>query len=105
MDEAVEGLPSNARDPERTAWCAYYAASLGQERLARMRITDTLAIADPPLGRVRKRLVLAYDALQDRASALQLLGAGPHEIAKEIAAGEEGSLALLRDPNFQNLAR
>jgi eukaryotic-like serine/threonine-protein kinase len=105
LDEAVEGLSSNARDPERTAWCAYYAASLGEERMARMRITDTLAIADPPLGRIRKRLALAYDALQDRHSALKLLQAGPHEIAKEIATSEEGSPALLRDPNFQNLAR
>jgi eukaryotic-like serine/threonine-protein kinase len=105
MDEALEGLPSNARDPERIAWCAYYAASLGQERLARMRITETLAIADPPLGRVRKRLVLAYDALQDTQSALRLLETGPHEIAKEIAANEEGSPALLRDPDFRSLAR
>jgi serine/threonine protein kinase/tetratricopeptide (TPR) repeat protein len=105
LDEAVEGLPSNARDPERTAWCAYYAAALGQEHMARMRITETLAIADPPLGRIRKRLVLAYDALRDRASALRLLEAGPHDIAKEIAANEEGSSALLRDPDFQKLAR
>ncbi len=70
-----------------------------------MRIAETLAIADPPLGRVRKRLVLTYDALQDRHFALRLLEGGPHEIAKEIAAGEEGSPALLRDPDFQNLAR
>ena len=105
MDEAIEGLPSNARDPERTAWCAYYAASLGQQRTARMRIADTLAIADPPLGRVRKRLALAYDALHDQHAALHMLEGGPHEIAKEIAANEEASPALLSDPNFQNLAR
>jgi len=105
LDEAVEGLPLNARDPERTAWCAYYAASLGQERMARMRIADALAIADPPLGRVRKRLALAYDALQDRSSALRLLEAGPHEIAKEIAANEEASPALLHDPDFLKLVR
>jgi hypothetical protein len=64
-----------------------------------------LAIADPPLGRVRKRLVLAYDALQDRSSALRLLEAGPHDIAKELAASEEGSPGLLRDPDFRSLTR
>jgi hypothetical protein len=95
----------NTRDPERTAWCAYYAACLGQDRTAHLRISETLAIADPPLGRVRKRLALAYDALGDRDSALRLLGDGPREIAKEIATSEEASTALLRDPKFQTLAR
>jgi hypothetical protein len=62
-------------------------------------------MADPPLRRVRKRLVLTYDALQDRQSALRLLEADAGTIAKELAASEEGSPTLLSDPDFQSLAR
>lgn len=105
LKEAEDGFESNVRDPETTSWCAYYAASLGQNRLARMRITEALAIAHPLLRRVRKRLALAFDALHDTPSALALLEPAPHDVAKEIAAREDASPALLSDPGFQKLIR
>ncbi|MBL8219911.1 MAG: protein kinase [Bryobacterales bacterium] len=84
LEEAEGGVAASPRDPDRLAWCAYYHAALGNEGRARARIADTLAVG-APAGRIRKRLVLAYDLLRDTGGALRMLEGAPVELLREIA--------------------
>ncbi|MBL8175790.1 MAG: tetratricopeptide repeat protein [Bryobacterales bacterium] len=105
LEQAEGGIAASPRDPERLAWCAYYHAALGNGARARGRIADTLAVAGSPAGRVRKRLVLAYDMLRDRESALRLLEAAPAELAREISRDSGLSPELAGDRRFQEMIR
>ena len=54
-------------------------------------------MAEPPLGRVRRRLVLAFDALQDSRAALALIAKAPPAFVQELVWGVDISPALRHD--------
>lgn len=97
LEQAERGLPYNPRDPDRLAWCAYYHAALGDAARARARAADAAAVANPPAGRVRIRLVLSYDALGDTEAALRAADGAPPALLQEIARHPSLSQRLRND--------
>ncbi|MBS1824412.1 MAG: protein kinase [Acidobacteria bacterium] len=105
LEQAEDGVAASPRDPERLAWCAYYHAAVGNEARARARVVDTLAVANKPAGRIRKRLVLAFDLLGDREAALGLLAGAPRELLREIARSPGVSPELRKNRRLEEAIR
>lgn len=102
---ANRAIAGNPRDGDRLAWAAYYHACLGEPEAARARAQEALNIAANPMMRIRQRLVLTFDALGDRASAIRLMGEAPGQLRQELANLEELSQDLRRDPAIQSWKR
>ncbi len=105
LANANRAIAGNPRDGDRLAWAAYYHAHLGEVDPARARAHEALGISASPMMRIRQRLVLAFDALGDRASAIRLISEAPGKLRQELANLEELSQDLRRDPVIQPLKK
>ena len=100
LEETKGKLAINPRDPERLAWAAFYHAALGEVDEARRRAAEALAIAEPPVGRIRHRVLIAYDRIGDLAAAEKLLNGASKALLHQLKQEGELSPALLRASAF-----
>lgn len=102
LELSVRAVSGNPRDPERLAWVAFYHAKLGEMPEARVRAEESLAISPTPMTRVRKRLILTFDSLGDRAAAVRLIEGAPDKVRLELAHLDGLSPDLRRDVGGRN---
>ena len=105
LEETQADLRVNPRDTYRVAWCAFYHAHLGEEKLARGRIAQVMGMEHPLSPNIRKRLIMTYNLLQDIESVIRLMDGSPPDLLKELERSEDLSSALRQDPRFKRLTK